>query len=90
MTGVRRVTHRWNLPEGQPPARVGSVIRGASMRRAWRVVAVEPVESPVHPNAWRGILEPMPWGPGDPFDLWYPNAAERADDEARAALALEP
>lgn len=46
-------------------------------RRAWRVVEVRPIDSPVHDDDWRGWLEPIDWSPGDPFDRYYLNAAHR-------------
>jgi hypothetical protein len=74
----RLVRHRWNMPEDQDPPQPGKVIRSAAMNRAWRVVAVFPIESRIHPNAWRGVLEPMTWKPGDHYDAYYPSARERA------------
>lgn len=47
-------------------------LRGRSRAHSWRVVAVDPVESPIHPNAFVGTLEKLgPWEYGDLFDLWY-------------------
>lgn len=79
--------HRWNLPEGADPPEPDDLIRGASPRHSWRVLEVIPIDSPVHPNAWRLRLERLgPWTwpevAAGRFQWHYPNAAER-EREAR-------
>lgn len=78
-TSAVTVRHRWNMPEDRDPPEPGQVIVGA--RKAWRVVAVVPIESPIHPNAFRGTLQPIDWKPGDPWDLWYPAGEARTRKE---------
>lgn len=78
----RLVKHRWCACPNRPHPRgdgaipqVGQIIVGKV--KAWRVVEVLPIESPTHANDFRGLLEPIQWQPGDPYDRYYLNAWER-------------
>lgn len=48
------VTHRWNMPEGQEPPPVETIIAGK--REHWMVTEVVPIESAKYPNAFRARL----------------------------------
>lgn len=73
------VTHRWHAAEGRSPGaglpRTGDRVTGP--RNAWLVVEVLPIESKIHPNAWKARLRPLGPHRGDTSSRWVygPTAA---------------